>query len=170
MKSSRKNLLLVIATIVLVAVVYLVWFGKSDIDGWYTVRDTFVDSTGRETAVILFVEVPEYDSAKMRKTAVYESEEWSGKTVWDLSRNRTLLFHFFKAADTLPLTEYMIGELAYSNPSISNPTELLQTVPNGWVVKMDFPKNAEGSTSTEMRAAQFYKPRPGVKARDLRHR
>ncbi|NQW29273.1 MAG: hypothetical protein HQ472_02010 [Ignavibacteria bacterium] len=165
---TKKSAVLAMIVAGIAVGMYFIFFTKSDIEGWYSVRDTFVDSTARETAVILFVEVPEYDSVKLTKVAEFESDIWLSKSELNVNNKRTLLFHFFKGADTAALSDYMVDELSYTNPSIADPASLLQVVPHGWVLKVDYAPNKTDQGSTEIRKSQFYMPRAGVHARDLR--
>lgn len=148
---------------------YLLYRSHSEsIDGYYTVDNVFTDTTITLSAKVGFVSVVAYDSVKMLKTAEKLTREFIESGAVDNNKQRDFLFHFFMRADTAPLTELMIDEIAYAHPEIVNPAENLLSVPGGWVVRARFAPRSIQPQSIEIRHTSFYKPRSGVRQADLK--
>ena len=131
-------------------------------------RDNFLDSNGIEDASISFVEVLEYDSLKVLRVAEILTRDAVENEVLHRTKHRVYLYHFYIPGDTASLDEEMLDELAYTHPSVQDPSDKLLVVPGGWVVKASFSPDMWQPREIDGRQSQFYMPRAGTKVLDLR--
>ncbi len=169
---NRSTLLFVIALIVLgvaIAVGY-VWWRTMDrsVEGTYSIADAFVDSTGPVVASVRFVRVSEYDSLSMLRIAEHLTRQSIEQQRVNNQRERDFLYHFFCDGDTAALTPAIIEELAYTHPNLTEPGARLLMVPGGWVIRATFAPGVLQPRSVVAKRSQFYMPRPGIRAMDLR--
>lgn len=143
-------------------------FYNDKLEGYYSIHDGFVDTTGIEQAAISFVQVEEYDSMMVLRVAERLTQESIERAELNVLKERTYLFYFFVPGDTAALNEEMIDELAYTHPDTRNPADRLVVVPGGWVVKAKFAPSTMQPKSIDTHKSQFYMPRAGIKALDLR--
>lgn len=135
---------------------------------FYTVTDQFIDSSGPQQVSVAFVQVAEYDTVKIKKTAELITREAHEDGRVDPTKPRTFLYHFFKSGDTLALTDADVDELAYTHPSIVDPQKQLVSVPEGWVVHATFAAGGKEPKELETHKTRFFMPRAGIRAKDLR--
>lgn len=166
-------------SIIVVVVMLVVAFGLAGywmydhlavdkLDGYYSVHDGFVDTTGIEQASVSFVEVEDYDSMMVLRVAERLTRESIDRQELDAQQERTYLYYFFMKGDTAALDEEMVDELAYTHPDTRNPADRLVVVPGGWVVKAAFAPAMMQPKAINTHQSQFYMPRAGIKAQDLR--
>jgi hypothetical protein len=170
MPSSTKWFLAVLFGVAVGIAGFYVWHKSSSlsIDGFYVETDGFTDTRGEDVASVHFVRVEAYDSLKILRVADHLiTSALEGNTL-DPSKKRRFLFHFFMASDTAALTQDMVDELAYTNPSIEDPARTLQVVASGYVLQADFAPSMMTPARSETRRTLFYMPRPGIKARDVK--
>jgi len=130
------------------------------IDRIVRTRDTLVES-------VHFVRVADYDSVNVRDVAADIVRESLDSNELDVSKSRVYVFHMFMSTDTSDLTQDMIEELAYTNPSIEKPATVLRCVKNGWIVAYRFAPYRTQPRGFEMGRTYFYMPRSGVKMKDI---
>ncbi|MBI2793253.1 MAG: hypothetical protein HYX66_01215 [Ignavibacteria bacterium] len=169
---NRTTFRLIIGLIILAFVLAIgYWYyalSEMSLNGYYEVTDGFSDATNIEVATVSFVRVNEYDSAKIgRVSELLSNQEIEQKRV-ALNKRRIFLYHFYVAGDTAPLSAEMVEELAYTHPSITDASDILQVVPSGWIARLTFEPNKQRPRQVEIRHSQFYKTRAGIKAKDLR--
>lgn len=148
--------------------VYVRWQATS-IDGFYEVRDSFIDASGERTAAAYFVKVEAYDTSKIVRVGAEIAAQAAQQPAFDVARQRTLLIHFFEGTDTDALSDVELDELAYTNPEIGDARGTLQAVRRGYVMSSTYPSGSVAPAEPAvLRQATFYMPRPGIKARDIR--
>jgi hypothetical protein len=160
--------ILLTASLVLAVVYVVFWRSSQELEGYYTVTDEFVDSSGLEIASVAFVKVEAYDSMKVLRVAEILTRNAVEGGKIDVLKARTFLYHFYITGDTAALTEAMVDELAYTHPMIVDPGSMLFMIPGGWVVRASFAEKMMQPRTVEARPSQFYMPRPGIRAIDLR--
>lgn len=133
-----------------------------------SVRDTFTDTSGNETAIVYFIRVKSYDSVQIRSSANYYVNQSITKPEISVSKRRTLLMHFFVEGDTAALSTDMQDELAYTHPEVSDPNKTLLLVPGGYVMKVVYDKDTHKPSVSELKRTSFFMARPGIHAKDLR--
>lgn len=152
-----------------VAGAYVYWkMSDSSLQGYYSVSDTFTDSTGTVQVSVSFIQVTQYDSVKALRVAELLTRQAIEGGVINNKKEREFLYHFFVPGDTAVLTREGVEELAYTHPSITNPTEKLISVPGGWVVRATFASSMIQPKQVEAKRSAFYMPRKGIRAKDLR--
>lgn len=170
MRSSTKWFLVILIGISVGIAAFFIWYRSHSmsVDGFYVETDGFTDARGDEIASVHFVKVEAYDSLKILRVA----EEITRKTVesnsLDVSKKRRFLFHFYVGSDTSALTPEMIDELAYTNPSIEDPSTTLHVVPSGYVISATFAPSMLQPQAVESRRTQFYMPKPGIRAQSVK--
>jgi hypothetical protein len=148
--------------------VYVRWQATS-IDGFYEVKDSFIDASGDRTAAAYFVKVEAYDTSKIVRVGAEIAAQAAQQSAFAVARQRTLLIHFYEGTDTAALTDVELDELAYTNPEIVNARGTLQAVRRGYVMSSTHPLGSVAPAEPAvLRQATFYMPRPGIKARDIR--
>ncbi len=148
--------------------VYVRWQATS-IDGFYEVKDSFIDASGDRTAAAYFVKVEAYDTSKIVRVGAEIAAQAAQQSAFAVARQRTLLIHFYEGMDTAALTDVELDELAYTNPEIVNARGTLQAVRRGYVMSSTYPSGSVAPAEPAvLRQATFYMPRPGIKARDIR--
>jgi hypothetical protein len=148
--------------------VYVRWQATS-IDGFYEVKDSFIDASGDRTAAAYFVKVEAYDTSKIVRVGAEIAAQAAQQSAFAVARQRTLLIHFYEGTDTAALTDVELDELAYTNPEIVNARGTLQVVRRGYVMSSTYPLGSVAPAEPAvLRQATFYMPRPGIKARDIR--
>lgn len=148
--------------------VYVRWQATS-IDGFYEVKDSFVDASGERTAAAYFIRVETYDTSKIIRVGAEIAAQVAQQSAFDVARQRTLLIHFYEGSDTSALSDVELDELAYTNPEIGDARAKLQAVRRGYVMSSNFPSgSAAPAEPAALRQATFFMPRPGIKARDIR--
>jgi hypothetical protein len=148
--------------------VYVRWQATS-IDGFYEVKDSFIDASGDRTAAAYFVKVEAYDTSKIVRVGAEIAAQAAQQSAFAVARQRTLLIHFYEGTDTAALTDVELDELAYTNPEIINARGTLQAVRRGYVMSSTYPLGSVAPAEPAvLRQATFYMPRPGIKARDIR--
>lgn len=148
--------------------VYVRWQATS-IDGFFEVKDSFIDASGDRTAAAYFVKVEAYDTSKIIRVGAELAAQAAQQASFDVARQRTLLIHFYEGTDTSALTDVELDELAYTNPEIVDARTKLQAVRRGYVMSSTYPSgSAVPAEPAALRQATFYMPRPGIKARDIR--
>lgn len=167
--STKLFLVILLGVSVIIALGYL-WYRheENSVDGFYTVVDTFVDRKESTSTSVHFVRVDAYDTTKILRVAEKITREAVEQGTLPISDRRQFLFHFFMASDTHALTPNMVEELAYSNPSIENPARTLYLVQNGYVVQAVFAASLHQPQKVQLTASDFYLPRPGIHARDVK--
>ena len=170
MNRSTKWFLVVLFTVAFgIAVAYVIyWQSSVSIDGFYTVTDSFVDTTSHEAASVSFVQVEEYDSVKVIRVAEHLTQQALEGGDANALKRRTFLYHFYTPGDTASLTQDMIDELSYTHPAIVDAEQTLMVIPGGIVVKATFSEKSTRPETTDVRRTQFYMPRAGIRAKDFR--
>jgi len=163
---TKRTLGLLIGAGILLAAALVIWKWTTSLQGTYSVRDHFVDSSGVDVVTIAFVEVEDYDSTHLRDVADLLARSEMESAGGSGSRTRGFLFHFFTPGDTAALTPEMIDDLAYQHPSIHEPEKRMLFVPGGWVVQVSASGTAE--PVVQVHHSPFYMPRPGISAKDLK--
>ncbi len=141
---------------------------RGSISDFYTEVDRVVDERGERSALVAFVRVEEYDSIRIIRVADRIIEQAMEINTLRPEKQRRFLLHFFVDSDTGRLTQEMIDELAYTNPSIEDPRSLLRVVDSGYVLQADFAPRAAAPNATKVQRTQFYMPRAGVRAKDIK--
>jgi hypothetical protein len=170
---SKRGTAIFIAILLLAGIGFaavLLWVRASDrsLSGYYTVTDSFVDSTGDAVASVGFVRVQQYDSLRMLRVAELLTREAIEQHKVNREREREFLYHFFQSGDTASLTAEIVDELAYTHPGVPDPAAKLLMVPGGWVVRATFAPRLIQPRTVVAQRSEFYMPRPGVRAKDLR--
>lgn len=131
-----------------------------EVDRIVRTRDTLVTS-------VHFVRVADYDSVNVRDVSADIVRASLDSNDLDVTKARHYVFHMFTTADTADLTQDMLDELAYTNPAIENPTQVLRCVKNGWIVSYKFAPYRTQPRGFEMVRTYFYMPRNGIKLKDI---
>ncbi len=147
-----------------------VWLRLSDrtLDSYYTITDSFSDTSTSVSASVYFIKVTEYDSMLMLRSAERITKNAIESQQLNLERERDFLFHFFIPSDSSRLTPDIVDELAYTHPSIDHPDQKLVVVRNGWVIRATFAPGMKHPREVTTRQTEFYMPRAGIRAKDLR--
>lgn len=149
--------------------VYVYWqLTDNNLDGYYTVADSFTDTTGTVYVKVDFVEVTGYDSLKVLKVAELLTRQSVEQNELNGKKEREYLYHFFVNGDTAMLTTRNTEELAYTHPGIAEPSKKLLSVPGGWVVRATFAPSMIQPRMVEAKRSEFYMPRKGIQAKTLR--
>lgn len=130
------------------------------VDSIVRTRDTLITS-------VRFVRVTDYDSTNVRDITADIVGKSLDTNEFDVSKTRHYVLHMFTTADTSNLTQEMLDELAYTNPTIEEPEKVLRCVKNGWIVSYKFAPYRTQPRGFEMVRTYFYMPRNGVKIKDI---
>ena len=149
--------------------VYVFWqLSDNNLDDYYTVADSFTDTTGNVHVKVDFVEVEGYDSLKVLKVAEQLTRQSIEGNELNSKKEREFLYHFFVRGDTAMLSQRNTEELAYTHPGIAEPSKKLLSVPGGWVVRATFAPSMIQPRMVEAKRSEFYMPRKGIQAKTLR--
>lgn len=159
------TVLLVLSVLIAVAYIGFRYFWarpySEEVDRIVSTRDSVVTA-------VYFVRVTDYDSLNVRDiTADYVSASLDSNSL-DPTKERLYVFHLFTTADTTSLTNEMVEELAYTNPTVQDPESVLRCVKNGWIVRYQFAPYRIQPRSFEMDRTYFYMPKSGLKIKDIK--
>ncbi|MBK7186013.1 MAG: hypothetical protein IPH85_08810 [Ignavibacteria bacterium] len=170
MRSSTKWFLAILLGISVGIAAFFIWYRTQSmsVEGFYVETDGFTDSRGDEIASVHFVKVEAYDSLKILRVAEEITRTTIESNTLDASKKRRFLFHFYVGSDTTALSPEMIDELAYTNPSIEDPSTTLHVIPSGYVISATFAPTMLQPQAVESRRTQFYMPKPGIRAQSVK--
>lgn len=170
MPNSTKWVFLVLFGLGIGFAAFYMWFRfhATSLDGFYVQTDAFTDVRGEEVASVYFIKVEDYDSLKIVRVADEIIKTAITSKSVDEKKKRRFLFHFFVGTDTAALSQEMIDELEYTNPSIEDPATTIHMVSNGYVIQVTFAPLGQQPQKVDSRRTLFYKPRPGVSAQKIR--
>ncbi|MBK6418582.1 MAG: hypothetical protein IPI24_07765 [Ignavibacteria bacterium] len=170
MRSSTKWFLAILLGISVGIAAFFIWYRTQSmsVEGFYVETDGFTDSRGDEIASVHFVKVEAYDSLKILRVAEEITRTTIESNTLDASKKRRFLFHFYVGSDTAALSPEMIDELAYTNPSIEDPSTTLHVIPSGYVISATFAPTMLQPQAVESRRTQFYMPKPGIRAQSVK--
>ncbi len=129
--------------------------------------DRMVRTKDSVVTAVYFIRVADYDSVNVREISANYVRSSMDSSALDVTKTRQYVFHMFTSSDTMDLTQDMIDELAYTNPSIENPTQVLRCVKNGWIIAYTFSPYRAQPRSLDMARTYFYMPRTGLKLKDI---
>lgn len=129
--------------------------------------DRIVRAKDSTITAVYFVRVTDYDSMNVRDITADFVRESLDSAALDVTKTRQYIFHMFTTSDTMDLTQDMLDELAYTNPGIENPTQILRCVKNGWIIAYTFAPYRTQPRSLDMTRTYFYMPRTGLKLKDI---
>ncbi len=129
--------------------------------------DRMVQTKDSVVTALYFIRVADYDSINVREISANYVRSSVDSNALDVTKTRQYVFHMFTSADTTELTKDMLDELAYTNPRLTNPTQILRFVKNGWIISYTFAPYRSQPRSLDMVRTYFYVPRTGVKLKDI---
>lgn len=160
--SAKKLIPMILLGIGLGIAALFVWrtLDSASLDGFYVVTDTISYADEDAKTTILYVQVEIADSSKIVRTTSELAERTFASDTGSLKR-RFLELRCYVPSDTQALTQEMVDELAYTNPSIEDPQTSLYVVPNGVLARVWSSNPKVGVDSVSVIRTLFYRPRGG---------
>lgn len=135
---------------------------SSSLEGFYVVTDTIAYADDDVKTTIHYVQVESADSGKIVR-ATHELAERTLTSDTGSIKRRFIELRCYVPSDTQALSQEMVDELAYTNPSIESPQQTLYVVPNGVLARVWSSNPAIGIDSITVVRTLFYRPRGGAR-------
>lgn len=159
--SAKKLVPMILLGIGLGIAALFVWrtLESSSLEGFYIVTDNIAYQNADAATTILYVQIESADSGKV----VRATRELAERTLAsDSTRGKRFIeLRCYVPSDTQALTQEMIDELAYTNPSIEDAQSTLFVVPNGMLARVWSSNPTMGIDSMSLSRTVFYRPRSG---------
>ena len=163
--SVKKLIPLILLGIGLGIAAVFIWrtVDSASLEGFYVVTDTIAYADEDAATTILYVQIETADSGKIVR-ATRELAERTLASDTTTGKRRFVELRCYVPSDTQALTQEMVDELAYTNPSIEEPLTSLYVVPNGVLARIWSSNPAVGIDSISVVRTLFYRPRGGSHA------
>jgi hypothetical protein len=160
--SAKKLVPMILLGIGLGIAAAFVWrtLDSASLEGFYVITDTITYANDDAATTILYVQVESADSAKIVRTT-RELAERTLTSDTSTAKRRVIELRCYVPSDTQALTQEMVDELAYTNPSIEDPQSTLYVVPNGVLARVWSTQRPAVVDSVDMIRTLFYRPRGG---------
>ena len=151
--SAKKLVPMILLGIGLGIAAVFVWrtLDSASLEGFYVITDTITYAN---------VQVESADSAKIVRTT-RELAERTLTSDTSTAKRRVVELRCYVPSDTQALSQEMVDELAYTNPSIEDPQSTLYVVPNGVLARVWSTQRPAVVDSIDMIRTLFYRPRGG---------
>lgn len=133
---------------------------SASLEGFYVVTDTIAYADDDVKTTILYVQVEAADSGKIVRATRELAERTFASDTGALKR-RFVELRCYVPSDTQALTQEMVDELAYTNPSIEDPQTSLYVVSNGILARAWSSNPTIGIDSVTIIRTMFYRARGG---------
>lgn len=163
-----KRTLFIAAIVIAVMLFIIIFFSVNNEQSECEEIDIVIDTTHYGKVVFVFVEVEEFDSSMIAKRGKNLRIDYASPDPYEEYIPTSIIAYFYRAKDTLTLTDSLIATLKLDHPKIEQAKRNVCYIKNGFIYR-GLSKKTEKKfyIKDTLSRGSFIVPRKGVKANEV---